>query len=453
MDDLDLVALVEFGLPPLVAAHDRAVEFDRQAPPGQAELGDQGLEGAALGELVILAVDPHVHRRRDSAAKNPLQLRNRLLSAHVSSSTPRARIDLSALEHNYAQVVGLAAGRSQVLAMVKANAYGHGAAQVTRTLSAAGCRVFGVATLDEAEALTDVAAGARIVVFGGLVPAEARRAARLGVEVVLWQRELAEALSSAASACGRQVAVHVKVDTGMHRLGVLPGEAAPFVASLEAFSGLQPVALCSHFAMAESVTTEVTQGQLERLSQAAEQVAGAIGRRLPCHLANSAAVLTRPEAKLDLVRPGLMLYGLLPDPALAGAADLRPVMTFEAPVVRVAELGPGEGIGYGHTFYTRRATSVATLRCGYADGYPRALSNLGEALIAGRRCSVIGRVCMDHTMLDVTGLSVALGDRAVLWGKGLDTGDVAARAGTIPYELFARVGERVQRIYEYEEEP
>ncbi len=145
-----------------------------------------------------------------------------------------------------------------------------------------------------------------------------------------------------------------------------------------------------------------------------------------------------------------MLYGLLPNPLLAGRADLRPVMTLEATVVRVAEVGPGAGIGYGHTCRTERNTVLATLRCGYADGYPRSLSNKGEALVGGCRCPVVGRVCMDHTMIDATGVRVRPGDRVELWGNGIDTGEIAARAGTIAYELVARVGGRVRRTYEEE---
>jgi alanine racemase len=149
-----------------------------------------------------------------------------------------------------------------------------------------------------------------------------------------------------------------------------------------------------------------------------------------------------------MVRPGLMLYGLYPDAALHARADLHPVMTFEAPVVRVAEVGAGEGIGYGHSYRTRARSRIATLRCGYADGYPRALSNRGRVSIGGRQAPVVGRVCMDHTMIDVSDVAgVKTGDVAVLWGPGLGAEDVAAAADTISYELIARVGPRVAREY------
>ncbi|RMF24369.1 MAG: alanine racemase [Deltaproteobacteria bacterium] len=372
-----------------------------------------------------------------------------MVSAGVPDSAPCARIDLAALEHNYREVVRLVGPKTAVLAMVKADAYGHGAPAVAERLARAGCRRFGVATLDEAEELGALAADHSVVVFGGIVPAEADRAIALGAEIVVGDLDTARALDGAARSAGRRARIHLKIDTGMRRLGIEPADAGAFARELRRMPGIEVAALCSHFAMAESVTTEVTRGQLERLLEASRGVDPVLGR-VPLHLANSAAILTRPETHLDMVRPGLMLYGLPPDPSLDGRADLRPVMTLVATVVRVTEVGPGEGIGYGHTCRTERNTVLATLRCGYADGYPRSLSNNGEALVGGRRCPVVGRVCMDHTMIDVTGARVRIGDRVELWGSGIDAGEVAARAGTIAYELVARVGGRVRRTYEEE---
>lgn len=370
----------------------------------------------------------------------------------MSPGQPTARIDLGALAHNYSEVKRLVGERVTVLAMVKADAYGHGADAAARRLAAEGCAVFGVATLAEARSLREALPDGRIVVFGGLTPADAADAVAAGAEVVVSDPEVVEAISAVADASGVEVAIHVKVDTGMRRLGVEVAGAAELVARVRAARGVRPVALCSHFALAESVTTEVTEGQLELLKQAADAVAAG-GQRLPCHLANSAGIMTRQASHLDMVRPGLMLYGLYPDSGLTGHADLKPVMTLESGVVRVAEVGPGEGIGYGHTFRTDRVTRVATVRCGYADGYPRALSNRGQVLIGGRQAPVAGRICMDHLMVDVTdvhedGVVVETGTRVVLWGRGLDAGEVAEHAGTISYELVARVGKRVERVFE-----
>jgi alanine racemase len=445
LHDLDAVGVAQLHGVPALAANHVGIELYGDPPMLQAELDDQHLDRRAASELAILAVDPHAHGARITPHG---RLYNRPPSWYqraLPSYEPVARIDLTALSQNYGEVLRLVGPRVRVLAMVKADAYGHGAAAVAAELVKLGVDTLGVATLDEAEQLTTARGRARVVVFGGVAPEDAARAVRLGVEVVTDSRVLAEALGARALAAGTTTRLHVKVDTGMHRLGVAPSDAVAFVETLARTPGVEPVAVCSHFAMAESVATEVTEGQLERLTAAARALAER-GLRLERHLANSAAVMTRPAAHLDMVRPGLMLYGLYPDPLLRPVASLSPVMTLEARVVRVGEVGPGEGIGYGHSFRAERLLKVATLRCGYADGYPRALSNLGEVSFGGRLAPVLGRVCMDHMMVDVSGIGdVALGSTAVLWGDGLPTEKVAERAGTIAYELVARVGARVAR--------
>jgi alanine racemase len=331
--------------------------------------------------------------------------------------------------------------------MIKADGYGHGAVPAARTLSALGCRNFGVATLGEAAALGSAVGEGAVVVFGGIHPGAAARAVELGVEVAVFDNEVLDGLGAAASAAGRQVRVHVKVDTGMHRLGVAPEDVAAFVARAQRTDGVEPVALCSHFAMAESVQTGVTAGQFEIIEDVSAELAQS-GVRLRRHLANSAAVITRPETHLDMVRPGLMLYGLYPDPAMRTVVDLRPVMRLEAFVVRVADIPAGEGVGYGHTYRTPSKRRIATIRCGYADGLPRAMSNRGSVVAGGRTLPIVGRVCMDHTMLDATDTQLRPGDSVILWGaEDLVAEDAADRIDTISYELVARVGPRVRREY------
>lgn len=364
----------------------------------------------------------------------------------MSSFEPVAHIDLSALAHNAGEVRRLVGPRVDVLAMVKADAYGHGAVAVAKRLASEGIDTFGVANLEEAERILPVLGGAACVVFGGISPDEAERAVALDVEVVTDSRALVDALAARARAVGRTARVHIEVETGMRRLGLPPAEAGELARFAAATEGVMPVAVCSHFAMAESVATEVTDGQLERLTGVAASLAEE-GIRLRRHLANSAAVMSRPAAHLDMVRPGLMLYGLYPAESFRSIATLRPVMTLEAAVVRVAEVGPGEGIGYGHTFRAERRMLVATLRCGYADGYPRVLSNRGGVSFEGRVAPIVGRVCMDHVMVDVTDVpGVRRGSRATLWGQAPATESVADQAGTISYELVARVGSRVSRL-------
>ena len=179
---------------------------------------------------------------------------------------------------------------------------------------------------------------------------------------------------------------------------------------------------------------------------AADRALKDAGFALKRHLANSAGILTRPETHLDMVRPGIMLYGVMPDPSLAGRATLQPVMRLAARVIRVAEVAAGEGIGYGHTFVTARKSRIATVRCGYADGYSRALGNKAVAVVRGAHVPLVGRVCMDHAMFDVTDVpGVRAGDEVTLWGKEPGVEDVAALAGTIAYEMLARVAARVRR--------
>jgi alanine racemase len=366
-------------------------------------------------------------------------------------SGPVARIDLDSLAHNFREVQRLVGGAVKILAMVKADAYGHGAVEVARALGAAGCTTFGVATLEEAGALRAhhaLPAGARLLLFGGIGPAHAETAVDTDVEVVTHDLDVVRALGATARRRGSAAPLHLKVDTGMHRLGVEPEAVEGLVRAIANIDAVRAVGLCSHFAMAESVTTDVTAGQLERLLWAA-RAAGSMGQTLERHLANSAAIMTRPDTHLDMVRPGLMLYGLYPDSSLRGKADLKAVMSVWAPVVRVAEVGAGQGIGYGHSYHTKARARIATLRCGYADGYPRALSNRGKIIVGDGVAPVVGRVCMDHLMVDVSQVgTVRSGDMALVWGgPSLPAEDVAEAAGTISYELVARVGSRVVRTY------
>ncbi|MBI5504607.1 MAG: alanine racemase [Deltaproteobacteria bacterium] len=368
------------------------------------------------------------------------------------SSIPVARIDSGALVANYREAQRLVGDRVTVLAMVKSDAYGHGALGCADALARAGCSVFGVATRVEAAELAPLlgrtSPRGRLLLFGGMVPGDAEAVVETGAEVVTQEIEVVEALAARATALGREVAVHVKIDTGMHRLGISPAAVVDFVRRIGALKGVRAAAICSHFAQAESVTGEVTAGQLESLL-GADRALREAGLALPRHLANSAAIITRKEAHLDMVRPGIMLYGIHPDPGLRGRAALRPVMRLEACIVRVADIAAGEGVSYGHTYRTKAVTRIATVRCGYADGYPRHLSNLGTVLVEGREAPVVGRVCMDQTMIDVTGIEgVRVGGVATMWGGGICVEEMATRAGTIAYELVTRVGKRVQRIIE-----
>ena len=361
----------------------------------------------------------------------------------MSSGRPLAQIDLGAIVHNYGEVRKLIGPWVDIIAMVKADAYGHGAPQVVRALEVAGCERFGVACLDEAADLAEHTDPTRLIVFGGIPPGDAQFAAGTGAEIVVFDRDLLSALDTAAEQQGTTVRVHLHIDTGMHRLGAAPSDASELLRFARALDHVETVAVCTHLAMAEDTGDPTTDKQLEIFSEACKS-----GHELAQHAANSAAILGCTPSHLSAVRPGLMLYGLAPSKELGAKAELRPAMTLTAPVIRVAEVGPGEGIGYGHTYRTKAATRVATVRIGYADGYPRALSNSGRVIIRGKSLPVIGRVCMDHIMIDATTVpDVAVGDSAVLWGADPPAAEMAELIDTISYELVSRVGTRVRRLH------
>lgn len=361
-------------------------------------------------------------------------------------SASTASIDLSALASNYRLARRLIGSNCRVLAMIKGDAYGHGAEQVGRSLVAAGCDTFGVATVAEASALQELGR-AKVVLFGGVLPSEAGDVVRSGAEAVVSDPESLQALASEASTQGRRFRAHLGLDTGMRRLGAEPEQLLGLAQLATSLGSIDVVGLCSHFADAEAPEGELLNRQLEMLRSAALSIEPLVGL-VPLHAANSAGLLQHAATHLDLVRPGLMLYGLSPRPGIACEEELRPVMRLSAPVLRVTQVQPGEGVGYGHAFRAERVTTLATVRIGYADGYPRCLSGVGKVWLGGLEAPVVGRVCMDHLMVDVTDADgVSVGDHAVLWGPELRAERVAEWAQTISYELVSRVGARVLRTY------
>ncbi|MBI2371883.1 MAG: alanine racemase [Deltaproteobacteria bacterium] len=363
-----------------------------------------------------------------------------------------ALIDLQALAHNFALARRAVGPGVKIFGVVKADAYGHGAVPVARMLERIGADLFGGATCEEGGRLREGGVRRPIVVLGGLYPGQGTLALQHDLEAALFDLDTARTLAREARQAGGDLRVHVKVDTGMGRVGLLPPSVAAFVAALREVEGLRIVGLFSHFAVAgEPDGAEFTREQLKRFQQAADEVR-ALGHRPLLHLANSAALLEYPESHLDAVRPGLMLYGVLPHPAWAARLPLRPVLSLRTRVVFLKEVPAGTGLGYGRTFITPRPSRIATLPVGYADGLSRALSNRGEVLVRGRRAPIRGMISMDWCMVDVTDVpGVALGDEAVLIGGQADATirveEVAARLGTIPYEILTSVGSRVPRRY------
>jgi alanine racemase len=375
----------------------------------------------------------------------------------VTSHAPRpaaptvARIDLGALAHNYATLAQRAGGRD-VIAVVKADAYGHGAPEVARRLSGAGCRSFAVAVPSEAAQLRRAGVDAELLLLGGVNGlAEARAALALRTVPVLHGDAQLAWVAEAARALDVRSAVHVEVDTGMRRLGVPAADAVSFLERVAASGPLALEGVSTHFARADEPDPAPTRMQLDVFRRVLSAARGRGVRLGRVHVANSAGLLaarTWGEEVLegDAVRPGLALYGVPPAPHLADA-DLRPVMTLETRVAAVRPIAGGEGVGYGHDWHAPRSGWVATLPIGYADGVPWAGARRGAVSIGGVRRPLAGRVSMDCLTVWLGDEPVAIGQEAIVFGTqpGTDVGTWAEAAGTIPYELLVRVGARVAR--------
>ena len=312
-------------------------------------------------------------------------------------------VDLAALEHNYGQLRRLCAPRVKMLAVVKADAYGHGLLPVARKLTAAGVDYLGVGSLEEGLMLRQAKISLPVLLLLGILPEEAEPAVATDLEVSLFRPDVAQALAAATNQ-GKKARVHLKVDTGMGRLGVLPQEVLPFLASLKKMRHLNVLGLISHLAVADQADKTYTLKQLQEFTSLLA-AARAEGFKLPLsHISNSAALWELPEAHVGLVRPGLMLYGSPPSPDRPPPVDLQPVMSLAARVLQVKRLPPGSSISYGCTYTTPDWCDLAVLPVGYCNGYSRLCSNRGEVLIHGRRAPIRGRVCMNLTMVEVTGI-------------------------------------------------
>ncbi|MGH2487339.1 MAG: alanine racemase, partial [Ktedonobacterales bacterium] len=363
-------------------------------------------------------------------------------------------VDLSAIARNTQLVKELVGADVRVLVSLKADAYGHGALRVARTALNNGASWLGVATVSEATPLRDAGLDAPILVFGYAAPWQARQVAQLDLRATVYSLDIARALSRAALDLGREVRVHVKIDTGMGRLGLRWEDTSAVVALVEALHRLPGIVvegLFTHFATADSADQTYALRQLERF----ESVLAALGQRdlRPpiIHAANSAATLTLPAARYDMARPGVAIYGLSPSADVRLPREFRPALAFKTQVAQVKDIPPGEGVSYGATYITTRTMRIAVLPVGYADGFRRAPANWGEVLVRGRRAPVIGRVCMDQSMVDVSEIpGVRQGDEVTLIGKQgedeLTAEDVAARLGTINYEVVAELLARVPRM-------
>lgn len=361
-----------------------------------------------------------------------------------------AEIDSTAIAHNVRNIRQLVSKRTQVCAVVKADAYGHGAEEVARVALASGADRLAVAIVNEAIALRQAGFIVPILVLGYTPAWQAAEVIEHDITQTIFSLEAATALSQAAVAAGKTAKVHIKLDTGMGRIGILPEEAGQFAAAVAKLPGLEIEGVFSHFAVSDDATERrFTQEQFTLFLQGVARIE-AQGIHVPIrHIANSAAVLDMPETHLDMVRPGIILYGLWPSDDVSRPIDLKPAMRLKAQVGFVKEVPAAASISYGRTFTTARPSRIATLPLGYADGWSRVLSNAATVIIRGQKAPLVGRVCMDQCMVDVTDIPGVLpGDTALLFGgRELPVEAVAASIGTINYEVVCMIGKRVPRFY------
>ncbi|HET9795903.1 MAG TPA: alanine racemase [Thermoanaerobaculia bacterium] len=360
-----------------------------------------------------------------------------------------ARIDLSAIAGNF-RAIRERSGR-RVLAVVKANAYGHGAAAVARALEAAGADFFCVAIAEEGIELRRAGIRSPILLLNFADAGDAAVHRAFALTPALWSLEQIRAFSSATAAWRDPLPVHVKIDSGLSRLGIFPGEVAEAAALLASSPGLRVEAAFSHFSHGEDPGHPTRLRQTQAASGAFAALRGAGFSGLWTHLANSGASLEGAE-DCDAVRPGLLLYGIAPAPSAAPPSGISPALTWETDVMAVKRVPAGTPVGYGGTFVTARPTTLAVLSIGYDDGYRRSFSGRTPVLFDGGAVPTVGVISMDLTVCDATDVPVAAGDRAVLLGtrggRTVSAHDLARAAGTIPYEILCGIGRRVPRRYD-----
>jgi len=364
-------------------------------------------------------------------------------------------IDLAALRHNF-RLARNCAGRRALLAVVKADAYGHGAVRVARVLADEGASMFGVAHLHEARQLREAGISQPILLFCGVRPGEEDDVLQLRLTPMLFDLECAEHLDALAAMAGTRQAFHLKIDTGMARVGFRPEELPGVLERLRQLSHLELEGVVSHLALADECDNPYSDQQYGLFLACLDQVRAAGFAPRWVHLSNSAALFSRDYPECNLLRPGISLYGGLPGPGFKHL-DLQPVMHLRSCIAQLKEVPAGTGISYGHHFVAGRPTLVASVPVGYADGYFRHFSNCGEVLVRGCRVPVIGRVCMNWTLIDVSDLAgVAKGDVVTFLGRDgaamLRGSELAEKIGTIDYELFCSLGANNERVYSDDED-
>jgi alanine racemase len=361
-----------------------------------------------------------------------------------------AEVDLKAVEYNYKQVRRLVGKNTNIMIVVKANAYGHGIVEVSTVLERMGVNYLGVATTDEAVRLREYGIKTPILVLGSVLPDEVRVLIENDITLTLCSEGLLDSIKKEA-AFGRKAKVHLKIDTGMGRIGIWHEEALDFIKNLSQEKSIVIEGIYTHFSTAgrDDFFTNYQIDAFEKLLGRLDSFDVRVPLR---HAANSIATVDFRRSHLNLVRPGLIVYGMYPKYTFPRLIKLKPALSLKTKIVYIKDAPPGRSISYGRTHVTQKQTRIATLPIGYADGYARNLSNRAEVLVRGRRAKVIGKVTMDQTMIDVGHIkNAAVGDEVVLTGKQgreeIRTEKLARLAGTIAYEFVCGISSRVPRIY------
>lgn len=357
-----------------------------------------------------------------------------------------AEIDLDALAYNIKELQKHA--DRPLMAVVKADAYGHGAPEIAKKAWECGIRWMAVSNPDEAEEVRGVCPEARILVLSGVMEKACEEMVEQGISVTAYLPEHIDAMQRAAELTGKEALVHLKADTGMGRIGfATDAELSAVLDALKHSPNVRCEGLFTHFATADEADLTFAKKQLKRFCEVREQVFAA-GFSPICHAANSAAQICMPEARFDLCRAGIAMYGYAPSGEMDMCGiSLKPVMTFKSYVAYVKTIHPGDTVSYGRIYRAEEERRIATVPAGYADGYLRSLSNCGFAMLNGKVVRQVGRVCMDQIMFDVTDVPAEEGDVIELFGSQVPADRLAELAGTISYELLTGITKRVPRVY------
>ncbi len=371
------------------------------------------------------------------------------MSDLLSQRPTRIVIDLEAIIHNLQAIS--AHVQVPVMAIVKANAYGHGLVPVAMHLQANGVEQLGVAFVEEGIALRHAGVTVPILVLGGIYGPQVTQFILNDLEITVSSMDKLRKVEAAAQALNRKAVIHLKIDTGMERIGVHSYSCKPFIEAALASRWCELKGIYSHLACADNPASPMTGEQLDRFLEACAHIER-VGARMPLrHLANSGGILHFPETYLDLVRPGILLYGVSPGPASHATFDVRPALSLVSQVVYFKVVRAGHPVSYSATWVPETDTRIVTIPIGYGDGYPRALSSSGQVLIHGKKHPVVGRLCMDQFMVDIGEDSAWNEDEVVLIGRQgdavLTTEDVAQAAGRISYEILTGLNERIPRQY------